>query len=162
MNIQIWHNMNKALPLKEGDYVKIREDLRPNARYGPNSTNGSMPYFAGITTQIHHVFRDWDEEQYQLEADGMTWYWTKEMLDRGNPNDVKANKKIAVGDTVTIWDDLEAGKKYGSLIFVSEMERYMGQTTTVLDVVADDTHTLFTLENAGAFCWSPEMLIKRG
>lgn len=161
MNITRWHNRNEILDFPIGAYVKIREDLQPNKRYGVNSTNRCMPYYAGITTQVGHIVRgDSGIAQYLLQADGLTWFWTKEMLERAHPDGVKANKKIIVGDTVAIRDDLIVGEVYGNMTFSRGMVGYMGQTARIEDAVQDDTYAFFILDNESTDWWAPEMLIK--
>ena len=63
--------------------------------------------------------------------------------------------KYTVGDKVKVRCDLEVGKMYGAHYFVSDMNKYIGKTMTIKEVIGNTYHLK---EDDGEWCWTEGML----
>ena len=64
--------------------------------------------------------------------------------------------EFKVGDKVRLRDDLEAGKKYGGVVFLSGMKDLKGKELTIHYISDDGDYTF----EEGSYCCSEEMLEK--
>ena len=64
--------------------------------------------------------------------------------------------KFKVGDKVRLRDGLEAGEKYGGVVFLSDMEALKGRELTIYYISEDGD---YTFDEANYYC-SEEMLEK--
>lgn len=62
---------------KVGDMVKVRNDLKPDKKYGAWCTVPEMMEHLGKVATITEVH----EKDYHLSVDDEMWYWTNEMLE---------------------------------------------------------------------------------
>lgn len=73
------------------------------------------------------------------------------------------NSKYKIGDRVLVKEDLLADAEYGSLLFVSEMEKYRGTIVTISDIHdlgIDDGYGYF-IEGCTDWHWCNQMFARK-
>lgn len=119
--------LEEFVPFKEGDEVKIRDDLSIGI-YGNNSVTYSMLEHKGKLAKITGT-RGGD---YTLDIDHGFWNWTPQMLIKHPRED--SHNRFKVGDFVTVRQDLIVDKMYGYLTWFHDMDNLKGRTLTVKQI----------------------------
>lgn len=77
---------------KVGDKVRIRKDLIIDKVYGTQAFVSDMNKYLGKETTIRQVY----DEDYALEIDKGSWYWTDEMLEPSTEYDFKVGDEVII------------------------------------------------------------------
>lgn len=101
------------MKFKVGDKVKIREDFSRTKHYKVTPVS-NMEKYRG---RIARVKRISFEGNYNLDIDGMSWYWSDDMLEPYKTKESNFNKSdLKDGDKCTL--------KNGQVVFVDKTSNY--------------------------------------
>lgn len=101
------------MKFKVGDKVKIREDFSRTKHYKVTPVS-NMEKYRG---RIARVKRISSEGNYNLDIDGMRWYWSDDMLEPYKTKESNFNKSdLKDGDKCTL--------KNGQVVFVDKTSNY--------------------------------------
>lgn len=101
------------MKFKVGDKVKIREDFSRTKHYKVTPIS-NMEKYRG---RIARVKRISSEGNYNLDIDGMSWYWSDDMLEPYKTKESNFNKSdLKDGDKCTL--------KNGQVVFVDKTSNY--------------------------------------
>lgn len=132
---------------KVGDKVKIREDLEIGEMYGDWDCSTSMTFYGGMIATIVKC-RD---NSYYIDIDNGDYTWTDEMF----AEQYEYTSKFNIGDKVRVRRDLEVGKQYNGLTFLSGMN--VCDDVMTIECKCDDG-TYLCKEHS--YWWSEDMLEK--
>lgn len=163
MNIVNWHKHNDMVPLKIGDYVRVRRDLSMEKTYGVEVVP-NMLCLRGIVTRVSKVRRD-GYELLGMIRDTRKYGWSKDMLQRVSKEEMAQNKAFIGCDRVRIIPNFkEVALKNDDIDYddIDEMNEYAGRAAYITDInFYEGEIESYELNVDGADNWWPPRYLQR-
>lgn len=161
MNIVNWHKHNDMVPLKVGDYVRVRRDLSMEKTYDAEVVP-NMLCLKGIVTRISKVRKDGYELLGMIRGT-RKYGWSKDMLQRASKEEMAQNKVFLACDMVRIIPNFkEIALKDDDIDYddIDEMNEYAGKAAYITDInFYEGKIVSYELDiDGGDYWWSPRYL----